>query len=305
MGDLGKHWGEVYSNTTVKLFLRFLNDIHGFSFQQRPSPFPIESLPKDGYCQLKSVTQPLQWITDHLCQTIHTAQGHASNIQTHNGAWQIKVNNAYIHSEKIILATGADPKSLSYPNTTEIPLHVALTPSTLSQQVSHDDCVAVFGSSHSSMIIMKNLLDAGVNNVVNFYLMPHRYAVNMGEWTLYDNTGLKGATAAWVRQNISQRLDQRITRHISNDTNIEQHLPACNKAIYPVGFEARTPTVAGMAKPIHDKNTGIIAPGLFGVGIAFPREVTNPFGGKELNVGLYKFMNDIKQALPLWTKYDL
>jgi len=306
VGDFGKYWGEVYSNTSIELFLRFLKDINSFYFHMRPAPFLIESKPKDGYCQLKHVTEPLLWITKQLRKTIDSAQGYASNLHNNNGAWNILVDDQQITAEKVIMATGATPKSLSYNNIEEISLYDALRPSTLEKKVNNEDCIAVFGSSHSSMIIIKNLLDAGVKNIINFYLIPHRYAIKMDGWTLYDNTGLKADTAAWVRKHISKQLDPRIKRYISNDNNIKQYLPLCNKAVYPVGFTPRTPNINGMGgAPHYDKNTGILEPGLLGAGIAFPREITDPFGSKELNVGLYKFMKDIRKALPIWIQYDL
>lgn len=50
----------------------------------------------------------------------------------------------------------------------------------------------------------------------------------------------------------------------------------------------------------HDKHTGAIIPGrLYGYGIAFPEEVTDPeYGHKESNVGLWKFMRYAREVLP-------
>ncbi|MBN7552525.1 pyridine nucleotide-disulfide oxidoreductase, partial [Mycobacteroides abscessus subsp. abscessus] len=48
---------------------------------------------------------------------------------------------------------------------------------------------------------------------------------------------------------------------------------------------------------------GIIAPGLFGVGIAFPEYRIDPMGFGEYRVGLQKFMDRLTKALPLWLKY--
>ena len=305
VGDFGQFWGEVYSNTSIELFLRFLNDIKGFSFNKRPSPFSIESKSPDDFCQLKEVTEALLWITHNLRQRICTAQGYVSDLHVEAGTWHINMGQTSYQADKVILATGSDPKSLSHKNTQEITLYTALNPDQLNRTINKNDCIAVFGSSHSSMIIMKNLLDAGAKNIINFYQTPHRYAIKMDGWTLYDNTGLKAATADWVRKNISQQLDCRIKRYLSNQDNIEQHMPTCNKAVYPIGFKPRTPHISGIDCQQYDPNTGIIAPGLFGSGIAFPRHKTDPLGNKEPSVGLYKFMNDIREVLPLWSQYGL
>ena len=295
VGDFGKYWGEVSSNTSIQLFLKFLSQIQGFSFNQRPAPFPLEARPLDGFCQLKEVTEALQWVTNHLRNNINTIQGYVDNLQSHNNIWQLNLNNKTYHAHKVILATGATPKSLSHTNTEQISLYTALNPPKLKQAINPNDCVAVFGSSHSSMIIMKNLLDAGVNNIINFYLSPPRYAIRMDGWTLYDNTGLKANTAQWARINISQQLNPLIKCYISNKQNIKQHMPACNKAIYPVGFKARHPLIVGVDANHYDPKTGIIAPGLFGTGIAFPRLKTDPLGNQEFNVGLYKFLSKLGQ----------
>ena len=152
---------------------------------------------------------------------------------------------------------------------------------------------------------MKNLLDLGVKEIINFYLSPHRYALQMNGWILYDNTGLKGGTAEWTRDNISKQLNSRIRRYLSNEMNIKQYLSSCDKAVYPIGFKKRSLDVIDVDTDHYDVNTGIIAPGLFGAGIAYPRVKVDPLGGRSLNVGMYEFMHDIREVLPVWAQYGL
>lgn len=123
------------------------------------------------------------------------------------------------------------------------------------------------------MIIIRNLLEAGVNDVANFYLEPLKYAVNMGDYILYDNSGLKGETAKWVRKNISQNLDSRVKRYLSTKEQVSNHLHKYNKVIYATGFQQRVPSAEGIDVSQYDPTTGIIAPGLFGVGICFPQKL--------------------------------
>lgn len=49
----------------------------------------------------------------------------------------------------------------------------------------------------------------------------------------------------------------------------------------------------------HNPHTGAIIPGkLYGFGIAFPEEITDPeHGHKEPNVGLMKFMSFVQEVL--------
>lgn len=305
VGDFGAFWGEVSSNTTVKLFLGFLTDIKSFNYSNRPHPFELDSLPLQGFTQLKKVAEPLQWVTDHLRQTVSSVQGLVEKQDVKDGYWNLTIQGELYLCEKVILATGSDARSLKQNNICEVSLSEALSPNKLQNSIDPDDCVAVYGSSHSAMIIIRNLLEAGAKKVINFYLSPVRYAVRMENYTLYDNTGLKGETAKWTRENISKRVHPHVERYVSDAKHIEQYLPTCNKAVYAIGFNQRTPEIENFNPKVYDTSCGIIAPGLFGTGIAFPKKVTDPNGNQELNVGLWKFMNDIKTMLPIWINYGL
>ena len=48
---------------------------------------------------------------------------------------------------------------------------------------------------------------------------------------------------------------------------------------------------------------GIIAPGLFGLGVAFPEYAEDPYGFGQYRVGLKKFMDYLDSVLPLWLLY--
>jgi hypothetical protein len=50
----------------------------------------------------------------------------------------------------------------------------------------------------------------------------------------------------------------------------------------------------------YNPENGAIAPGLFGVGIAFPEARANRDGVVELRVGLWKFMEYLGDVVPLW-----
>ncbi|MDE4969854.1 hypothetical protein NAI63_11375, partial [Francisella tularensis subsp. holarctica] len=70
--------------------------------------------------------------------------------------------------------------------------------------------------------------------------------VNMGDWILYDNSGLKGESAKWVRENISQYLDSRVKRYLSSDEEINKHLHKYTQGISEVGFEQRVHSGEGI-----------------------------------------------------------
>ncbi len=308
VGDLGGLWHAVSSNTSVQLFHEFLNGIQAFEYASRPQPYDIDSFPPENTCDLKYIAEPLQWVTTTLKNKVKTEVATITHLSRDLGHWTLDTGDKKsFHADKLILATGSTPKSLNYAQYCrhEISVTEAMNKSRLAKQVNQDDVVAVFGSSHSAMIIIRDLLDCGIKAVVNFYQSPIKFAVKLDDWILYDNTGLKGETARWVRENIFLKRHPKLKRFVSNEDNIQRELPLCSQVIYAVGFMRRTPISTDINLNNYDLNTGIIAPGLFGAGIGFPRQVFSPMGHIEMNVGLWKFMNDMRLMMPLWLRYGV
>lgn len=305
VGDFGRLWGEVNSNTRVALFHDYLHGVASFQYAKKSRDFHFDSLDKNNFTLLKHVADPLCFITKQLVQKVVTQKAHVKMVSVEAGCWQLQTEKDCFYAKKVILATGSEAKSLDYPGVEKIELATALTPTKLKESCDQNDVVAVFGSSHSAMIALRNLIEAGVKKIINFYLSPLRYAVLMDDWILYDDTGLKGETANWVRENISKNCLPQISRYLATEEHIDAQLPLCNKAIYAVGFQPRSIPVANVSLAHYDESNGIIAPGLFGLGIAFPIVVMDPFGRQERNVGVWKFLKNLRRTLPLWQQYAL
>jgi hypothetical protein len=204
----------------------------------------------------------------------------------------------------VILAVGAVPKKLCYPQLEEIPLEVALDPDKLADEPLQNATIAVFGSSHSSMIALPHLLRHPVKRVINFYRSPLRYAVYLDDWILFDDSGLKGHAADWARENIDGVYPERLERCWVSGPDFDEKLAACDRVVYTVGFEPRTlPETPQWGRLDYNPNNGILAPGLFGLGIAFPARAIDRYGYVEYRVGLKKFMDHLDAVLPLWLSY--
>lgn len=307
VGDFGTQWKNVSSNTRVKLFLKFYTACNAFQYNMFSKDFEINALDPEKTCQLSLAALPLQWITDHLRKNVCAMQQKVTHLRLHQRQWEISLeSDEKIYAKNVVLALGAEPKSLSFPQIKEISLQTALDAEQLVSAVDSKDTVAVFGSSHSAVMIIKALLeDCQVNKVINFYREPLRYAVQFPDWILFDDTGLKGNTAVWARENIDGQWPAKLERVISNEDNLSEILPLCSKAIYAVGFEKRKISVEGLQSLMYNDKSGIIAPGLFGFGIGFPESKADPFGTVEYRVGLWKFMEYITRIMPIWLRYGV
>ncbi len=303
-GDIGGKWRSVSSNTQVGFFLSYLNDSPAFRFSSAPA-MPLREVDPEETCALALVADPLVWVTEQLRARVEVFQTTATALFLERRQWRIETEQQQLTSKNVVLAVGAVPKKLCYPQLKEIPVEVALDPEKLADEALENATVAVFGSSHSSMIALPNLLRHPVNRVINFYRSPLRYAVYLDDWILYDDSGLKGRAADWARENIDGVYPDRLERCLVSSPDFEDKLAACDRVVYTVGFERRAlPETPQWGRLDYNPDNGILAPGLFGVGIAFPQRATDRYGYVEYRVGLKKFMDHLHSVLPLWLRYS-
>ncbi len=258
----------------------------------------------DETCALDLVADPLVWITEHLRERVEAFETTATALFMEKRQWRIETEQQEIRSKNVILAVGAVPKKLGYPQLKEIPLEVALDPEKLADEPLENTTIAVFGSSHSSMIALPHLLRLPIKRVINFYRSPLRYAVYLDDWILFDDSGLKGHAADWARENIDGVYPERLERCWVSSPDFDEKVAACDRVVYTVGFKPRTvPETPQWGRLGHNPNNGILAPGLFGLGIAFPARGIDRYGYVEDRVGLKKFMDHLDAVLPLWLRY--
>ncbi|SOJ57991.1 hypothetical protein MSIMFB_05473 [Mycobacterium simulans] len=301
-GDFGQKWRAVPSNTTVALFLSYLNASPSFRFAE--AAFELAAVDPNQTCKLGLVAEPLVWITEHLSQRVPTHRTTATALQLQNRCWTIETEHGPITSENVVLCVGATPRKLAHPNLREIPLDVALNPDRLAEESLDNATVAVFGSSHSTMIVLPHLLDRPVKKVINFYRSPLRYAVAYQDWTLFDDSGLKGQAAQWARENIDGAQPDRLQRVLVSSPEFDERIAECDHVVYTVGFERRQlPETPQWGRLEHNPTNGILAPGLFGFGIAYPEYRLDPLGCGQFRVGLSKFMEYLDTVLPVWMDY--
>src|SRR5260221_396902 len=136
------------------------------------------------------MVDPLLWITDQLKQQVNSITTHVQHLSMKDRQWEITLPEKKIHSKNVILAIGAEPKTLSLTATDIIPLDHTFDTELLAAHCTENDSIAVFGSSHSAILIIRNLLEhCHVKKVINFYQSPLRYAIYLENEILFDDTG--------------------------------------------------------------------------------------------------------------------
>lgn len=300
-GDLGKLWRNISSNTTVERFLRYCNYYESFKWSELTNNIELSKLPPDETCLLTYPADALLAISDILQQKVTAKHDWVNSIirDDHHG-WMIKSKEGVFKSKNIILTQGSEPSQLNITDSPQIRSFVdAIDPERLKTCFDKSHTYAVFGASHSAIIILENLINLGAKKIINFYRHPCKYAVDMGDWILYDDTGLKGKAALWAKQHIDGQIPENMLRVESTKDNIQRYLPQCDEVIYATGFHRRDSIhIDGADIHQYDAKTGKIAPGLYGYGIAYPEEYMTPIGEIEYRVGLSKFVEYIDTMQP-------
>lgn len=308
LGRLGAHYGQVSANSTAKEFIKFLNACACFQECSGPA---IESLKQleslHQFPLLQAIIEPLQCITRHLCKKVKSIQTSMTTLNFEHSHWKVDTTSRdVINAQHVILATGSHPKTLSYKTEQIIPLDIALDPQNLREIITKDDIVAVVGDSHSAVLLLKFLSEMPVKHIYNFYKNPFVYASNFDGWLINGTTGLKGIAAEWARTILENNPPANLTRLKSTPSLLEHMLLQCSKTIYAIGFERNELPAINSTTPIEHYNptNGLIAPRLFGIGIAFPEQRVNQYGDKETRIGLDSFMDYAHRLVPQWVNDD-
>ena len=131
VGDLGKYWSCVPSNTIVSRLLKFLYACKAFSFDECDIDFPILKANPDKTTSLLNIVEPLQWVTDRFCTQVHAEKNTVDHLNLHDRKWQLQTKEKNYLASNVILANGALPKKLNLPEIEEIELANALNPEKL------------------------------------------------------------------------------------------------------------------------------------------------------------------------------
>jgi len=226
-----------------------------------------------------------------------------SRRMSQNDSWKaILENGEEIISERVILATGAQPRGVPracreeergadfFLEHDELVVPDRCDSLDLDENGIINQGIAIVGGSHSGMLAARNVLNRWKNaKITVFDKRPEpRFAEERHGWIKYDGTGLKGDVAYWTRTALAENRFQ----FVQIRDNQQLDLQPFRYATFTCGFErCDLPSVYFAGEPIdlqkvdYDPHTGQIATGLYGVGIAFPEVWVDPGGYREPRVG--------------------
>lgn len=309
------HYRQVPSNTKVCLFLKYAERIckgAALPFDGKITEL-FKDLDPNGHCLLSCAADMVTLLSDRLRkpnESVQSIKEFAEKV-VFKDLWSIHLSNQQIvQARAVILAVGSHPKAGFIHHRSVVDVDTALCKDRLVGIINKSDKIAVFGNSHSAMLIIKNLKEIGANPTC-IYKHPPLYALyGVGNQIIYDNTGLKGVAAEWTRQHWAGL--QKIRFHQEMKVDDFDH------AIFATGFERNSTlqiehenNVLKAGDLIKENGHLLdgqhhVIPGLFGVGIAFPGKDTYEHEGQmivEDSVGLFKFCRHCEKEVSIILSY--
>lgn len=305
VGRIGKYYANVPGNARVQQYINFLKACKTFGECKSAAVDQLFTMPPDMTPPLKFIVNPLLDMTKCLRESTKSLQDELTSLDFHDDQWYVGTKKTLVRSDHVVLATGSHPRELNYEGRPQIPLDVALDKNLLAQHLKPTDRVAVIGSAHSALLIVKYLTELPVAGIINFYKHPIVFPKPSPQGVIWQESGLKGELATWAQKVLLVNPPANLKRILSTQQELKKWLPHCTKVIVAAGFERNDLPAVNSDTSLYDNydsSSGIIGPRLFGVGIAFPEKRIDPLGNVEYLVGLPFFMPYIQKIIPEWLK---
>ena len=292
VGRMGRYYRNVPGNLQTKRLTSYITNCNTFNKFESETRDALFTYDPETFQPLHIIVNPLIDTTNYLRSQVAYLQETVVSISHSGPELTLKCRTNVIHTHKAILAIGSHPKILDY-NLAKIDPDEALDKEKLAKKITADDCIAVFGGMHSALLILKYLSELNVKMVINFYSSPYFYGRP-------GTAGLEGITAEWAKNVLENNPPINLMRIKNTTENISTYLPLCNKVIYAIGYEKNPILIDGNYEYSFDETTGIIAPNVYGIGIAFAPTMTLDNGKKvDLN-GFNTYLNYAQELIPIW-----
>lgn len=309
-GDLSKLYGNVRANLTCSKLAGALQAVPRWATARLEV---FERYAPDACPRLADLCEQLRELMKPVLArgTLHSQ--HVDSMRREPAGWVVEAGGT-VRVAKVVVCTGGDPRRLGYTKPV-IPLEIGLDRAALASYIRPSDRVVVFGTAHSGTLVLRNLRDVGCRGTVAVHRgVPFRWATPhtpecpchlLGGTGCHDSEGLKQESAAiaaaivrgeWTEGGVS-------LVPLEDSEAVAKALEEADYVVYSVGFQARVPSMVGLGGETVDVTkynvgTGLIAPGAWGFGMAFPAMYKKPQGGIAPDVGLPGFVGHILHCMP-------
>ena len=276
-GDLGRRWSEVTANSTWGNFIEFMGKLAVAKpfIEKRKDKYPSDTI------------TPVWELSNGLRQAlssslknmdVNTCYAKRAHYDTDEKVWKIQMDSPGCMGQRraklLIYAPGGNPRQVNL-SKYQIPLEIALDLSRLKKSVEGGQHILLFGLAHSGTLVLKNLLQLGVQ-VSAIYRGENPFIFQRDGYY----NGIKQETAKFADKLLANP-SSLVTFIKSNDAEATiRAYTKCDAIISAIGFSKNTKSIeVTVDSNIVDMGpynniTGAIenapAETAFGFGMAYP-----------------------------------
>jgi len=288
-GDLIKY-PMVPANTPYKVLVYFIEKLYELLGFKR-SISDVCDLTNNNIFKLECLSKELIIITNFIknLERITLKNDYIEQLSYTNNIWTLIGGNAKYVGAKVVMCNGSTHKKLGY-DIPEISIETALNPLKLNLLDIMNMDIAVFGNSHSGILILKNLYEMGCKNITNIIRSPVRIPyLDDNNTEVYQESGIRGIGLDWATKNLIPENKTHIKIVKFKDIKTIK----ADFVIYSIGLKPRDIDIlynSGAFIRRSDFNeTGLLADNLYGLGVAYPRfYILN--GNIEYEIGMGGFL---------------
>ncbi len=309
LGNMGKHYQEIFSNTLVRDYLKTFLKVKSLQFPETMVHLEkIMSYGLDNGFPLRHISDTLRIASEHFKKEIVIVNGTVEHIvKSDNGEeyddygyWNLHVKDNIYLAKKVILATGSIPKVMEDMKDKAVDLFDILNSDRRKLAIKKDDVVAVFGSSHTAVLIMRLLLEDKVKKIINFYRTKN--IKNVNSFFHYNaSEGLGQHLKEWAIEHIEKNPPDNLIRVFNSSEKRKLYADEITKVVYAIGFDPVQVSIVDPRSSIHfDDRNGRLGHHLYGLGIAYPEGFVDLKGYYQRKVEVVHFIDHALRCVPLW-----
>jgi len=293
-GDLFRKWSSVMSNTPWSATLKSIQThLPSVKIPKWANDLPLDK-PTPVYLIAKLIRECAKPVLDKVTCIYGSVE--SINWLSDKSVWDISISTEqsikHINSKGICFTYGSQPKVLDI-GVPSIPLDIALDTNKLCKYIEPHSKVIVFGTRHSGIHVLKNLVDCSANSVLGVYKGPTPFIfARDGE---YDGIKLDGAVIADDILAYKYPSIQMVSN--TNISSILKYVRNADWAVYAIGFESTNNIRLSIdSVPLLNWNkydiTGKLlnCPCAWGFGLAYPSQAPD---GIHWDVGVSSFLEHI------------
>lgn len=302
-GDLAALYGTIRANIPKSVIRKALQSIPRWAEARLTH---LDAYGDDECPRLSDAVKQIRVLAADLLRQIELHSVRVDGLeQRSDGGWRLHTcgggAGAHYDTKKLLLCTGARPKSLDLP-IPAIPLSIALNAASLADYVvPATDRVVVFGTAHSGTLVLKHLHDVGVREVTAVYKgdRPFRYFRDG------DSEGIKQESERIADEIVGRAWGDATPRLVQLDAmgDVYRALHRATYVIYALGFETpcwKYKVADGTEKILHyrEGTSTFDVPNIWGFGMGYPTRYTAPNGMQYADIGFGPFADAVRAVLP-------